>query len=440
MEDASISNRKEAAGAAVCFMLDVSPSWSPETIALLLNKVLASESSTTKDEKKATRAIDDASSDGSEHACRPGEVAIRMLNKKEDGILAASILFSSCQELEETISLYGGLPIPMTHGYHHYSFTRKMPTKCDGSLSIGHGPHRMLMEKTTCDDGGSCDHEVPHESSSPPLHLQLLALSTTELKRRLERFEHGEAIPDNSMNDKKKSGGRRERVHWHAYFACRLTKELGNQRSAIHDVKGVPLDPTVTEPLLSYLRSDKARALWPSQSKQRKGVQSGRYLTIRKKSRSHAQDELWNLCLTLIMSVFCPSPMSSTATQKGVDESALSDAPYTALAITHSFCGSPHVDAHDVTYQHVVALGDFEGGRLCVDHDGFNDENSCIRIDVRNRLGRLDGRNVHWVEGWKGERYSVVYYSTDKKHYTDPVDQSTHNSWMVEGCRGKISN
>ena len=68
------------------------------------------------------------------------------------------------------------------------------------------------------------------------------------------------------------------------------------------------------------------------------------------------------------------------------------------------------MDAHDTTYQHVVALGDFGGGRLCADHGPRGE----IRIEVKHRLGRIDGRMVHWVEKWKGERYSVVYYSTSK--------------------------
>ena len=177
------------------------------------------------------------------------------------------------------------------------------------------------------------------------------------------------------------------------------------------------------------------QALWPSQSKQRKGVQSRQYLTVRKNFRSPAQELLWNLCLKVIQSVFNSSSLPSTVRFEDLDGSVLPGAPYTALAITHSFSGSPHIDTDDTTYQHVIALGECEGGRLCVDHDGIESENPCTRIDVRVRSGRLDGRIVHWVEGWKGERFSVVYYSTDPMHNTKPVDQSIHNLWMTQGCQ-----
>ena len=83
----------------------------------------------------------------------------------------------------------------------------------------------------------------------------------------------------------------------------------------------------------------------------------------------------------------------------------------------------------------MIAIGEFEGGMLCTEAD--NDGTETVSIDVRNRFGRIDGRNVHWVSGWKGERYSVVYYSTAKEDQTDRVPQSVHTEWMENMQRAK---
>merc|ERR1711924_199568 len=88
------------------------------------------------------------------------------------------------------------------------------------------------------------------------------------------------------------------------------------------------------------------------------------------------------------------------------------DARWDKLAITKSFRGSPHVDAGDTTHQHVVAF-DFTGGHLCAEGGGGDEE---LRIDVHDRVGRIDGRGVHWVSGWTGERFSVVWFSSSPGH------------------------
>ena len=40
-------------------------------------------------------------------------------------------------------------------------------------------------------------------------------------------------------------------------------------------------------------------------------------------------------------------------------------------------------------------------------------------MNVKNRVARIDGRNVHWVEGWSGERFSVVFFCTKKENATE---------------------
>ena len=33
-------------------------------------------------------------------------------------------------------------------------------------------------------------------------------------------------------------------------------------------------------------------------------------------------------------------------------------------------------------------------------------------IDTYHRLAKMDGRYIHWVNGYEGERYSVIFYRT----------------------------
>jgi len=56
------------------------------------------------------------------------------------------------------------------------------------------------------------------------------------------------------------------------------------------------------------------------------------------------------------------------------------DANYENISITKGFRGSPHVDHRDVTHQHVIALGEFEGGDLCA-------EEMAEEMAPRNKLG-----------------------------------------------------
>jgi hypothetical protein len=49
------------------------------------------------------------------------------------------------------------------------------------------------------------------------------------------------------------------------------------------------------------------------------------------------------------------------------------------------------------------------GGKICVE--------CCTRevaeVETRGRLAKIDGRFVHWVTPYDGERYSIIYYQTE---------------------------
>ena len=48
------------------------------------------------------------------------------------------------------------------------------------------------------------------------------------------------------------------------------------------------------------------------------------------------------------------------------------------------------------------------GGELCV--EGGPEDVYCI--DTHQRMVKMDGRYIHWVNGYQGERYSVIFYRT----------------------------
>lgn len=113
---------------------------------------------------------------------------------------------------------------------------------------------------------------------------------------------------------------------------------------------------------------------------------------------------------------------------------AAPDYEHTAIAVTRNFVGSPHIDHFDRTSQLAVALGDFEGGELCVDEDvpgGGSDvgdgsgtgmggrallRRTVALVDTRKRVARVDGRCVHWVRDFRGaERFSLIFYNTNER-------------------------
>ena len=369
-----------------CVMSDLSPSWDEETVALLIGKSLHSTSSSNiasiPSGSVVVEMIVDYGSNKDE-----GTDGTDKSKKSKSSTCRAKVIFASPEEKTRVTNSYRGLAVPMTHGYHYYRFS-------DGTKDQGESETLALNNPS---------------AETPPLHLQLMALPSKELDRRVKKLCKAKTAQgggeDSQNNDKKRKGSnKRCRVHKHAAQCFQLCQHFNNSRPE-QQVLGVPVPPGSTDALLQYLRTC---TLWPPTEKQRKGVSAGNYLTVRKQHPPE-HDEIWNLCHDLIIQ-------------------EVPGAVYSALAITKYFVGSPHVDAHDTTFQHVIALGDFEGGRLCAEAD--EDGTETLAIDVRNRVGRIDGRGVHWVNTWSGERYSVVYYSTAKEDHTDRVPQSILTGWM----------
>jgi len=98
------------------------------------------------------------------------------------------------------------------------------------------------------------------------------------------------------------------------------------------------------------------------------------------------------------------------------------DFQFSAIAVSRNFRGSPHVDKNDKSVQYALSLGDFAagGGELCVEESAF-----VVRaFETRGRLVCIDGRFPHWVSGYVGERYSIIFYRSIGDE--DPPVQAVH--------------
>ncbi len=100
----------------------------------------------------------------------------------------------------------------------------------------------------------------------------------------------------------------------------------------------------------------------------------------------------------------------------------------TEIAITHGFSGSPHRDKQNCGPFYGLSLGNYDDscgkGGIVVEASA----RVVVQVNTKGRLGRVDGRYVHWVAPWdkhlpheqeeqpaaqqEQQRYSLIYYET----------------------------
>ena len=158
--------------------------------------------------------------------------------------------------------------------------------------------------------------------------------------------------------------------------------------------EGIAVPPQLLEALEAALRG----ITWPAVA-QRRGVVSESYLVLRRAIKGRAAEEEYST-----LKHAC----------EAVIRWADPDFAYDHLAITKNFVASAHVDKADQSFQFALSLGNFSGGgELCVESA---DGQRRWRIDTRNRLAKFDGRSAHWVRGYHGNRFSVVWYVNQGRH------------------------
>ena len=166
------------------------------------------------------------------------------------------------------------------------------------------------------------------------------------------------------------------------------------------DVEGVPVPEHMLGKLLKCLEAYRWSAL-----SHRPAMESEHYLVLKRKPKESST------CTTTIA-----EDNTLRACCEDIMNFAEKDFEYDSLAITKNFVASPHVDKEDMSYQFALSLGEFDsGGELMIESRLGKKR---YRVNTKNRIAKCDGRSCHWVRGYSGTRYSVIWYVNDKKKFT----------------------
>lgn len=225
-----------------------------------------------------------------------------------------------------------------------------------------HGNSAQTFEGQLCsEDLGSAD---------PSLLEQLRPLPLSELQQRVGALEDRERLLESAVASLESKPRRTRRV------------------------QGVTLPSHLSLGLLKELQCLR----WPAKN-HRPCLTSDRYLVLHTNAKD-SYSKLRGLCSELMM---------------WADPTFY----YSGVAVTKNFVASPHIDEQDKTFQFAVSLGEFSGGELCIEED----PKSVAIIDTRNRIACIDGRFVHWVRKYTGDRYSLIFYDTSDRpgHRTAPI-------------------
>jgi len=260
--------------------------------------------------------------------------------------------------------------------------------------------------------------ELNCNDNDPPLIDQLRPLSVPELQERCKYLRqkleaHGKSFVDPEAelhsDDENENDGKcdtmtskhrpRQEQDRMLELAVSLYTAVGARDTVLHQGRGIP--ESIRKNLLYLLQNVR----WPAAS-HRKGLTSDHYLVLQS---NVANDIFYN-----DLRIGCRSLM----------DWADPNYYYSGIAVTKNFVGSPHIDDRDQSFQYAVSLGDFHGGELCV--EGRNAENFDYVnvVETRNRIVKVDGRNIHWVRRWSGgnDRYSLIFYDTSDRYQTEIVE------------------
>jgi len=171
---------------------------------------------------------------------------------------------------------------------------------------------------------------------------------------------------------------------------------------------GILVEESLRKRMLLVLKSWKNK--WTNKNLERASIKAENYMILtspasweplgRKKrqkaeAKLNAHLDIWDLAVAVMASV---------------DEEF--SKKFTALAVTHNFQGSPHIDRQNIGPFWGLSLGDFEDGT-----GGIMVECSArvvAHVDTKNRLSEVDGRFPHWVAPYdeKKDRFSLIFYQT----------------------------
>ena len=247
----------------------------------------------------------------------------------------------------------------------------------------------------------------PAERDACELRSQLEPWSTTALRRRLVA-DFGidplhldpETVPRSKVVNELLSCYKKEGI-------------TGLNRKTVH-VDGTLVDRPIIDALLLELRAWADTTAQTGKGRERPTIsarkymiltspaefQSGSFLSLKAVAKLQAHSKIWDLAIEAL---------------KTVDPEFAET--FTAVAVTHQFVGSPHIDKRNVGPFYGLALGGFTADDGGSGGGGIMVESSArvvAYVNTANRLGKVDGRNPHWVAPYSEseERFSLIYYKT----------------------------
>eukprot|EP00931_Biecheleriopsis_adriatica_P093863 TRINITY_DN67589_c0_g1_i1.p1 TRINITY_DN67589_c0_g1~~TRINITY_DN67589_c0_g1_i1.p1 ORF type:complete len:431 (-),score=110.63 TRINITY_DN67589_c0_g1_i1:64-1320(-) len=100
------------------------------------------------------------------------------------------------------------------------------------------------------------------------------------------------------------------------------------------------------------------------------------------------------------------------------------DFGFTGININHNYAGRRHRDNGNEGPSAIKALGKFKGGTLGYFPRDFKkagrrdvtelEENESITLDLSKKFALFNGNNAHGVRPFKGDRFSLVFFTTSK--------------------------
>lgn len=83
---------------------------------------------------------------------------------------------------------------------------------------------------------------------------------------------------------------------------------------------------------------------------------------------------------------------------------------FTSIQFNKNHRAARHTDARNTGVSYIVGLGDYTGGELLIFDEN---ENNPVKHDIKNKFNTFNGSiYAHETAPFKGERYTLVFYST----------------------------
>jgi|TARA_B110000208_G_C11724217_1_gene413900 hypothetical protein len=79
---------------------------------------------------------------------------------------------------------------------------------------------------------------------------------------------------------------------------------------------------------------------------------------------------------------------------------------HTSLIINKNHAAAPHKDKYNKGHSYIIGLGNYTGGELVFEDGPYKGAHN-----IKNKWLKFKGDHTHFVKPFKGERYTIVYYS-----------------------------